>query len=47
LDPDQNGFIEFKDFSSKFQPNLPHLLGNRVEYEDHNRAWGGAPAPNA
>ena len=48
LDPDKNGFIEFKDFfSAKFKPNLPHLLGTKSEFEDNNSEWGGNPAPNA
>lgn len=47
LDPDQNGYIEFKDFAQKMTPNLPHLLGTKEEASQDNLKLGGAVAPNS
>ena len=46
FDPDQNGYIEFKDFSRNLTPNLPYLLGQK-SLQNENREYGGTIIPNS
>lgn len=46
LDTDHNGFIDFKEFSTRFTATLPSLLSTK-DLNNHNQKWGGSIVPSS